>query len=280
MSENLFDPEHLKKLCVRHGLSPSKKYGQNFLIDKGVIDRIISAADLKSTDRVVEVGPGFGVLTLALAAVVREVRSFEIEKKIESYWVKEIKRFPNIEIMWGNVLRADAVAFGISPYKVVANLPYQITSAVLQLFLTAVIQPDLIVVMVQKEVGERICAKPGEFSILALTANFYGQPEYLATVPRSSFWPIPGVDSAVIRIITKKVSVTEKEFFEKKLLPLIKIGFSNRRKLLLKNLRGTFDKEHAGELSKIFAELGLSPLARAQELSLEQWQDLGKRLLK
>ncbi len=277
--EKIFNEDHLLHLCKKYGLNPSKSYGQNFLIDPEVIDQLIIAADLSPTDQVVEVGPGFGVLTTALIPLVQKLTSFEIEKKIEPYWTKELKKYPNLAIIWGNVLRSvPSFQFPVSNYKVVANLPYQITSRVLQLFLTEVARPELIVVMVQKEVAERICAQPGDLSILALTVQYYGAAEYIATIPRAAFWPSPQVDSAILKITTKTVSAADQTWFEHDLLPFIKIGFSNRRKLLSKNLKGYLTKEQQSRVGDVFATLGLSPLVRAQELSLANWVGLYKNL--
>ncbi len=278
-TELLYNPDHLLHLCKTYGLSPSKKYGQNFLIAPEVIDQMLAAAELKPSDHVVEVGPGFGVLTKALAPRVEQLTSFEIEKKIQPYWQKENKHYPNLEIIWGNVLHlAPNYKLQTTNYKLIANLPYQITSAVLQLFLAKVRRPELMVVMVQKEVAERICAAPGDLSILALTAQFYGTPSYIATVPRHLFWPSPAVDSAILKLTTNAVTESEQVWFETKLLPFIKQGFSNRRKLLSKNIKGYLSKAEASRVPAAFAKLGLLPTVRAQELSLSDWTALYKEI--
>ncbi len=288
-THSLFNPDFLLQLSRNYGLTPSKNYGQNFLVDPSAIEKIITAAELTPTDTVVEVGPGFGVLTTALAPLVKKITSFEIEKRLEPYWEKELKKFPQLQIIWGNVLHQvhNVIPSGAAQsitndagYKLIANLPYQITSRVLQLFLTEVARPSLMVVMVQKEVAERICAKPGDMSVLALTVAQYGVPEYIGTVPKTSFWPVPQVNSAILKIVTKPVTAAEQDFFEKQLLPFIKIGFSNRRKLLLKNIKGYLAAEQQAKIANVFESCGLLPTVRAQELSLSQWRELYRGLFK
>lgn len=275
---NLFNSDYLFHLCKKYGLAPSKRYGQNYLIDAEVIETIVGSADLRPTDTVVEVGPGFGVLTLALAPRAGKVIAFEIERKLQPYWVELQKNQVKVEMIWGNVLREfeHSVPFrGAGNYKVIANLPYQITSPVIRLFLEAEQPPGLMVLMVQKEVAERICAAPGQMSLLSVAVQYYAEVELVVTVPRSAFWPEPRVDSAVIRIINKKQRAINKEF-DKHFFVLVKAGFSNRRKLLIKNILPAVGKKHKTALTQIFIDLDLSPKARAQELTIEQWMDLAR----
>lgn len=271
MNQKLFNPDYLKHLCQTYGLTPSKKYGQNFLINPGPIEKMLTAAGIGKDDIVVEVGPGFGALTLALAEKAEKVLSFEIEKKIEPYWAEEIKKHDNLEIVWGNVLNEVLSSeFPVHSYKVIANLPYQITSQVLRTFLEMENKPEVMVLMVQKEVAERICAKAGGMSILSVSVQYYGEPEIVVYVPRTSFWPVPAVDSAVIRIRIKKSEVRSKNesdlFFK-----IVKAGFSSRRKMLIKNLSSVIDKDR---LKTFFKELDIDEKVRAQELSLDQWRTL------
>lgn len=275
MTEKLFNPDYLLHLCKKYNLNPSKQYGQNYLIDQSVIEHILEIADLKKTDTVIEVGPGFGVLTLPLAERVEKVTSFEIERKLEAYWEEQTNKFPNIAISWGNVLKELPMAALPRQYKVVANLPYQITSPVIQTLLAARPQPAAMILMVQKEVGERITAKPGDLSVLGLAVQYYADVDYLFTVPRSAFWPSPAVDSAVIKIVPRAEQPDPK--LEKRLFELAHAGFANRRKLLIKNLLPIIGKEHKTELEQTFIDLGLNLQARAQELSVGDWQSLVKR---
>lgn len=270
---SLYNPDYLFTLCKRYGLVPSKKYGQNYLLDETVIDVMLEAAEVDKEHTVVEVGPGFGVLTIPLASRAKRVVSFEIEKKLAEYWKETVRKhtIKNLEIIWGNVLRSfnDEVVGGES-YKVVANLPYQITSAVIRLFLETEHPPKLLVTMVQKEVAERIVAKPGDMSLLALSVQYYAEAELVATVPRDAFWPAPAVDSAVICL--RPHSAVPDPAFTKIFFMLAKAGFAQKRKVLFNNLLPTIGKQFKQQLTDWFAELGLLSTVRAQELSLEQWK--------
>jgi 16S rRNA (adenine1518-N6/adenine1519-N6)-dimethyltransferase len=272
MNQKLFNPDYLKHLCQIYGLVPSKKYGQNFLVNPEPIEKMVDAAEIKLDDVVVEVGPGFGVLTFILVEKAKQVFSFEIEKKIEPYWNEELKKNTNLKVVWGNVLReVESQKFikSLKSYKVVANLPYQITSQVLRAFLEMEHKPEVMVFMVQKEVAERICAPAGDMSVLSVSVQYYGEPEIIAYVLRSSFWPAPAVDSAVIRIRIKKNEVRSKNETDL-LFKIVKAGFSSRRKMLIKNLSAVVDKD---KLRTIFKELGIDEKVRAQELSVEQWKE-------
>ena len=276
---SLTNPDYLLSLCKKFGLTPSKKYGQNYLLDPEVITTLLEAGEVTKNDTIVEVGSGFGVLTLPLAERAGKVISFEIEKKLAPYWQELIKKrtVNNLEIRWGNVLRSfDALQIS-SSYKVLANLPYQITSAVIRLFLEAPSKPEVIVCMVQKEVAERICAKPGNLSVLALSVQYYAIPKLVAVVPRSSFWPSPAVDSAVICLRPHREKPND--VFTALFFRLIKRGFAQKRKLLFKNLLPYAPKQRAKELAECLAEVGISPTARAQEVSLEHWKKLAVCLL-
>lgn len=298
---SLYNTDYLEHLGGKYGLRPSRKYGQNFLIDESVVEKIIAAGEVKKTDTIVEVGPGFGVLTLALAESAGKVISFEIEKKLQLYWEKKLPAVPNVTIIWGNVLHQFStvianevkqslpnqlvngedrhVPSGLAMtggYKVIANLPYQITSAVIRLLLEANPAPEVMILMVQKEVAERICAAPGDLSLLALSVQLYATAELLFTVPRTAFWPPPAVDSAVIKITRKPVADIQSELVEP-LFKLAKAGFSSKRKLLSKNLLPAVGKKNKAALAEAFEELGLLPTVRAQELSLEEWVALAQR---
>lgn len=275
--DTLYNPEYLEKLCRKYHLTPSKNYGQNFLVNQEPIEKMLEAAEVSPLDQAVEVGPGFGVLTLSLAERVQKIIAFEIEKKLQPYWHEQLKKFPNIEIIWGNILRqfqTQAEARKLLKYKVIANLPYQITSPVIRLFLEHTNQPERMVCMVQKEVGERICAKPGELSLLAIAVQVYGKPEYVTTIPRAYFWPSPQVDSAIIKITPHPsllLSPLKLDYFFK----LVKVGFANRRKVLFNNLLPVVNKNKL-VLGQAFEQIGLDQKVRAQELSVAQWMRLAE----
>jgi len=266
--EKLFNPDHLQHLCQKYGLRPSKQYGQNFLLNEEVVTKMIEVGEINKKDTVVEVGPGFGVLTIPLCEHAGKVMAYEIEKKIVPYWEERAKEYKNLEIVWGNILYNKELIF--KKYKVIANLPYQITSAVLRFFMEQKNKPESMVLMVQKEVGERICAKPGDMSVLSLSVQFYGEPEISAFVSKKDFFPEPKVDSAVIKIRIKNKAglpkVDEKMFFG-----FVRAGFVNRRKLLTKNLKNYLGKKNKEKIDKAFEKMGFSNNIRAQELSVDEW---------
>jgi 16S rRNA (adenine1518-N6/adenine1519-N6)-dimethyltransferase len=266
--EHFLTPEAIQKLCRTYGLNPARQYGQNYLIDETPIERMLEE-EITQDDTVVEVGPGFGVLTMPLAKKAGQVVAYEIEKKLEPYWTKKLQEFSNITLIWGNVLKQFSPS---ERYKVIANLPYQITSAVIRLFLESAPQPEVMVCMVQHEVAERICAQPGDLSLLAVSVQYYAAAEYLLKVPKTSFWPSPKVDSALLKITPrheKRDVAFEADFFK-----LVKAGFASRRKLLIKNLGPLFKQAGDKDLKMLFGELGLSLTVRAQEVCITVWKSL------
>lgn len=276
---NLYDPVTLANLCRTYGLRPSKQYGQNYLIEPEVIETILDVAAVQDHETIVEVGPGFGVLTEALAPLTKRLVSFEIEQKLTAYWDKRRRQLPSLELVWGNVLRQDGFLNGLGEYKVVANIPYQITSPLLRLFLESLEQlPSTLTLLVQKEVAERICAQPGDLSVLGLMVQYRADPSYIATVPRSAFWPSPAVDSAILHLAVKPKSALLSPEEEQRIFQFIKTGFSNRRKLLSKNLLPHVGKHRKIDLEQAFKTFGFLPTIRAQELSLEQWILLSRAL--
>ena len=273
---NLFKPSHLKELCKKYDLTPSKKYGQNYLISDAPIQKMINAAQIQKGERVVEIGPGFGVLTFGLLERGAQVTAFEIERKLESYW--EDNSHDNLEIVWGNALTQimEHGTLSNSKYKVVANLPYQITSHVLRTLLELEDKPESITVMVQKEVADRIVAKPGDMSVLAASVQYYGDPKVVCKVPRGNFWPEPKVDSAIIHIEINSHELKDIEF-DKKFFEVVRAGFANKRKQLWRNLSVglKIDKDTVQNTLK---EIFRNEKIRAQELGIEEWISIVKKL--
>jgi len=267
--------EKTKEICHLHGIYPSRSKGQNFLIAENVYDEIILAADLAKDDTVLEVGPGLGFLTAKLAKVAGKVLAVELDDKLAAYLRDAIiaNEADNVKIFNENILDIDLknTKYEIrnTKYEIVANLPYNITSVFLRKFLTSENKPELLVLMLQKEVAERICAKPGDMSLLALSVQFFAEPEIVAYVPKEDFWPMPAVDSAIIKIRTRnkeqRTSDDEKAFFR-----LAKFGFSAKRKMLKNNLGGGLHIAPA-EAEKMLVAAGLNPKARAEDLSVEDW---------
>lgn len=277
MNFKLYNVDYLKHLCQKYGLRPSKNYGQNYLINDDVIDTMLACAALTSKDIVVEVGPGFGVLTQELVEKVKQVYAFEIEKKLVSYWEEKMKneKITNLEMIWGNILYQEnnEVWTKMKSYKVVANLPYQITSPAIMFFLEkAPVKPKEIFFMVQKEVAQRLCSEPGDMSVLSIITQYFCEARILGAVKRNNFWPEPKVDSAIISLkpIKPVLSAKVQEFMFK----LLKIGFAQRRKLLIKNILPLLGKDNKAEVLETFAKYQINAAARPQDLSVAQWVQL------
>lgn len=269
----------------RFGLKASKRLGQHFLIDEEVLRHIVLAAQLTPTDVVMEIGPGLGVLTRELVRQAGWVVAIELDNKLAAILKQTLASFSNITIINDDVLRIDPVALlqesGArlstevkSPfsYKVVANLPYYITSPVLRRFLEASIKPQIMVVMVQKEVAEEIVAKPGRMSVLSISVQLYGEPEIISYVPAQCFYPAPEVDSAILRIALypqPAVEVADKEGF----FGLVRAGFSASRKQVGNSLAQGLGVPKAEALS-LLEKAGIVSQRRPQTLTLEEWARL------
>ncbi len=267
----------IKNLLKKHKTYSSKRLGQNFLIKKSVLEKIIRAANLSSEDIVLEVGPGIGNLTQGIAKGVKKVITVEKDKKMVEILKETLKDFKNIEIIQEDILKLN-FQFP-KKYKIVANLPYYITSPTIRMFLESLNPPKLMVLMVQKEVAERICASPPKMSLLAVSVQFYGKPEIVSLVSKKSFWPSPKVDSAILRIAplinTNKRLVDTDLFFK-----VVKAGFSHPRKQLVNNLLA-LDSLNGVKLNKEkirswLLENRIKSSQRAETLSIKDWINLTK----
>lgn len=265
---------HIKDICKELDIRLTKSKGQNFLIDADVLAEIVSAADIKKDDVVLEIGPGLGGLTEELTKRAGRVVAVEVDHKLFSYLEQKFKKADNLKLVEGDIIQLfnySIVRWLGSDYKLVANLPYQITSKILRLLLASETPPSEMAVMVQKEVGERICAQAGQMSVLAVMVQYYAEPKIVRVVERNSFWPVPEVDSVILYIKTKKHKNRKTEEQEENFFRMVKIGFSSRRKMLRKNLSNIFA---LAEVDAALQRLGINLKARAQELSLEQWKEL------
>ncbi len=267
-----------KELCKIYEIHPARSKGQNFLIKEDVYQKIIESADLQKNDTVLEVGPGLGFLTTKLAEKVKRVVAVELDDKLAKILQMGIHAsdIKNAEIINDDILTAsfEPLLNRKGEYKIVANLPYNITSIFLRKFLSEIEhKPKMMVLLLQKEVVERIMAKPGQMSLLAVSAQFYTKAEKIADVPASAFWPQPKVDSAIIKLNvgTGHCPVHKKD--EKKFFRLVKIGFSAKRKQLQKNLSAGLHIEQ-DKIKEILKKNNLNEKVRAQELSLDDWRDL------
>ncbi len=261
----------LKSLMASYGISPNKNLGQNFLLDETVITDMIEAAQVHSTDTVLEIGPGLGVLTKALSAKAGQVVVYELDPKLAE--LIRGQAVPNIRVEEGDALDLPLPprGSGALPYKIVANIPYSITGPLLRRWLAANPAPISLTVLVQAEVAERICAQPGQMSILSVVTQLHGEPRLVRWVPAEAFYPAPKVDSAVVHVDVSaglKLDVDEVRFMR-----LVKFGFAQKRKQLKNTLAAGLHKDPA-EIELILRDAGLSATVRAQELSLEDWKRL------
>ncbi|MCS6841965.1 MAG: 16S rRNA (adenine(1518)-N(6)/adenine(1519)-N(6))-dimethyltransferase RsmA [Roseiflexus sp.] len=265
-------------------LRPSRSMGQNFLIDGAALMKIVNAAELTADDTVIEIGPGLGVLTWELVQRARAVIAVELDRRLAERLRAEFRTFPNLAIIQGDVLRLPPPAIlaaydpeaasGARPYKVVANLPYAITSAALRHFLSARLRPTLMVVLVQREVADRICAHSGDMSVLTHAVQIYAEPEVVARVPASCFFPAPEVESSVLRLRIRPQPAVAPDQPES-LLRLIKAGFLHPRKQLGNALpSGMAAMGIKTDKQKVLAALaaaGIDPTRRAETVTLDEW---------
>jgi 16S rRNA (adenine1518-N6/adenine1519-N6)-dimethyltransferase len=261
-------------LLRAHGLHPKKGLGQNFLTDPAALERIVAAADLQVDDTVVEVGAGLGFLTQRLAEQAGLVVAIELDADLVEILHEQVGDLSNVRIVHGDVLKQSDLGLGHHEYKVVANLPYYVTSAVLRHFLEREPRPRLMVVTVQREVSDRIVAKPGEMSLLALSVQFYGRPRIVARIPAQAFYPTPKVDSAVVRIevagrpsVRLPQGVDERTFFG-----VARAGFQKRRKMLRNSLSAGLGVAPA-QVEEALRRAGLDPRRRPQTLGLQEWAE-------
>lgn len=259
-------------LLRARGLYPRKGLGQNFLADPAALERIAAAADLSSHDLVVEVGAGAGTLTRLLSEQAGRVLALELDDQLVELLREQFAGVRNVEIIPGDVLRFDAAEMPHRGYKVVGNLPYYITSAVLRHFLEEAPRPELIVVTVQREVAERIIAAPGEMSLLAVSIQLYGRPRIMARIPAGAFYPVPKVDSSVVRIdVGEQLAVELGEGIdEARFFRVVRAGFSQKRKMLRNSLSAGLGLAPAAAAESL-EEAGVDPKRRAETLSLEEW---------
>jgi 16S rRNA (adenine1518-N6/adenine1519-N6)-dimethyltransferase len=264
----------VRRLLREFDFQPRKGLGQNFLVSEGTLRRIVATADLKPGDVVLEVGPGLGTLTRLLAQQAERVIAVELDQRLVEILSQILTDFPNVEIVQGDILEMEPGGPGglselSTGYKVVANLPYYITSAVLRHLLTAKAKPQWIVVTVQREIAQRMIADPGQMSLLSVSVQFYGRPRIVARIPAGAFYPVPKVNSAVVRIDlyeSPPVAIADVDrFFE-----VVRAGFGHKRK----QLRNALAQGLSLPVSTVVEALrhaGIDEKRRAQTLSLEEW---------
>jgi 16S rRNA (adenine1518-N6/adenine1519-N6)-dimethyltransferase len=266
--------------------------GQNFLIDHNILEKIMRVADIEDADTVIEIGAGFGVLTGELAKRAKKVIAVEFDRKLAEFLRDNYKENARVEVIEGDILslfidrqgllrrsapRNDKVRIADirvpEQYKIVANLPYSIATAVIKKFFSCTPKPAMMVVLVQEEVARRIVAVPPDMSVLAVSVQFYAFPEIIFHVPQNCFWPVPHVGSSVLRIPLRSTPLCEeRDFFR-----IVKIGFSAKRKQLKNNLKAGL-KISEDALFAAFQHAGIAKNARAQEIPLETWHALTREL--
>lgn len=259
-------------LLKKYGISPRTAQGQNFLIDDAPIHAAVEAAEIAEHDTVLEVGPGFGVLTTALSERAGTVVAVEQDREIIKALAVLQKQYSNLTVLNEDIRTCNLEANGLHDrqYKFVSNLPYSISSWVLRQFTEYSPKPTRMVLMLQKEVAERVAAQPGKMSVLSVAVQCFGVPSIVRTVSKRSFYPEPEVESALLRIDMRETPVSADPTA---LMPLVKAGFSSKRKQLHNNLQSGLQLRPT-EAKAILEDIGLSSEIRPQELSVEDWESL------
>ena len=265
--------QSLSALLKKHNLRPDKNLGQNFLTDPDILDNIVDAAEVKSQDTVLEIGAGLGHLTRHLAGTAKQVVAVELDKRLISILEQNLRSFSNIRIVQGDILQlkpGDLVSE--DNYLVVANIPYYITSSIIRNLLESGVKPKRIILTIQYEVAQRVCAVSGQMSVLALSVLMYGEPILVKRIPAEAFYPAPKVDSAIIRIdlYPEPILPAEKrELFFK----LVKAGFLHKRKTL-RNSLSTGLKWAPEKTETLLSAAEINPQRRAETLSLSEWLEV------
>ncbi len=302
----------VKNLLKKYKIQPLKWLGQNFLIDKEVVKKVIEAADLKPGDAILEIGPGIGALTLELAKKAKRIVAIEKDPNMSEILNNELRitGIKNVEIIQGDILKINPQASNLpylsadrkpKTYKIVANLPFYLTAPVIRKFLEMVeIRPlspkpqrkgekkiyllRSMVLIVQKEMGQRICAKPPDMNLLAVSIQFYAEPEIVSYISKESFWPRPKIDGAIIKIVPHKAAPHRPALLEKggagagfreQFFKIVKAGFSQPRKQLINNLAKGL-KIDKNKIRAWLSKNKIKPEQRAQTLEIKDWLNLTK----
>ena len=267
-------PEVVHYICKRFDIKMSKKLGQNFLIKRGIVDEIVHAAELTVGEPVLEVGPGIGTLTQGLAQSGADVTAIELDRRLLEVLDTTLASYDNVRIIYGDVLKLDVpTIMNHKPFKVVANLPYYITTPIIMSLLESKLPIERLVVMVQKEVALRMVAKPGtkDYGALSVAVQYYTEPDIVLDVPPKSFLPAPAVTSSVIRCVLRDKPpvdvIDEKLFFR-----VVKAGFAQRRKTFANTMRTTgLSKE---QIDDILVKANIDGQRRGETFSLQEFADV------
>jgi 16S rRNA (adenine1518-N6/adenine1519-N6)-dimethyltransferase len=275
----------LLQVLRRFNFTPKKSLGQNFLFDPVILDRIVAAGEVTATDVVLEIGPGAGSLTRCLAETAKQVIAVELDDRLIPILQYTLADHPSAAVVHGDIL-ASSLETLILPnqkseiknqkFKVVANIPYYLTSAIIRHLLESKIKPSLIVLTVQREVAERLCAKPPEMSVLAVSVQVYGEPRIVGVIPASAFYPKPDVDSAIVRIDLFSDSPFADSDATDQFFSIVKAGFSQKRKKL-KNALASGLKMKMEEVEEMLNKAGIDSNRRAETLSVEEWKRVNRK---
>ncbi|HHT51096.1 MAG TPA: 16S rRNA (adenine(1518)-N(6)/adenine(1519)-N(6))-dimethyltransferase RsmA [Eubacteriaceae bacterium] len=282
--KNLTSPKFVKEIIKKHGFYFSKGLGQNFLIDSNILDKILEGANLNPEDGVLEIGPGIGTMTQALSRRVEKVIAIEIDKNLLPILKETLEDCPNIEIVYGDILKLPLEEilndhFNNKRIKVVANLPYYITTPIIMNLLEKELPIESITIMVQKEVAERMYASPGgkDYGALSVAVQFYSNPSIITNVPPTVFMPPPNVGSTIIRLDVleqPKVEVNDRRLF----FSIVAAAFGKRRKTLLNALStGNLGLEKEF-IKKVLNNIGISEKRRGETLSLEEFARISNNI--
>ncbi|WP_280772203.1 16S rRNA (adenine(1518)-N(6)/adenine(1519)-N(6))-dimethyltransferase RsmA [Salipaludibacillus daqingensis] len=282
MNKEIATPKRTKEILAQHGFSFKKSLGQNFLIDPNVLAKIVRTANLSEESGVIEIGPGIGALTEQSAKVAERVLAFEIDRRLIPILEDTMSPYPHVKVIHQDILKADVETEIAEFFKegqdiaVVANLPYYVTTPILMKLLENRLPVRVMVVMLQKEVAERIAAGPGSkaYGSLSIAAQYYAEAETVFTVPKTVFVPQPNVDSAILRLTRRSeppVQVKDELFFFK----VVQASFVQRRKTLLNNL-ATYFQEFKGksDVAEILTKMDIDPKRRAESLSMEEFAQI------
>ncbi|MCR8981007.1 16S rRNA (adenine(1518)-N(6)/adenine(1519)-N(6))-dimethyltransferase RsmA [Brevibacillus laterosporus] len=284
--KDIATPTRTREIIEKYGFSLKKSLGQNFLTDINILHNIIDAAELSKDKAVIEIGPGIGALTEQLCRAAGKVMAIEIDQRLLPILEETLSPYDNITVVHGDVLKLDVATLieehlsGCTGVSVVANLPYYVTTPILMGLLESGIQLDHIVVMIQKEVAERIAAKPGtkDYGSLSVAAQFYAETNIEMIVPASVFIPRPNVDSAVIKLSIRKQPIVEVAD-EKLFFRIVKASFAQRRKTLLNNLvTNYFGKEKKELALQALEEANILPSRRGETLSIQEFATLANAI--
>lgn len=284
--KDIATPIRTRAILEKYGFTFKKSLGQNFLIDTNILKRIVDASEITDHSGVIEIGPGIGALTEQLAKRAKKVVAFEIDQRLLPILRDTLSPYPHVQIIHSDVLKADVTEVvnrefaGIDDIAVVANLPYYVTTPILMKLLEEKLPVRSIVVMIQKEVAERIAGGPNskEYGSLSIAAQYYAETETVFTVPKTVFVPQPNVDSAILRLKIREeppVKVKDETFF----FEVVRASFTQRRKTILNNLTHHFKDMEKSEVESLLLDSGIDPKRRGESLSMEEFAELSNFMI-